>query len=119
MNRYSLLVALCALSCSDSEPTAIDPPAVPDEREEVVLDSLPHGASIEVDGVALGLLTPATLHLTPGTHIYTLRLIGYCDFNGTLVVARGHNPVTIVLLGRKNPHPPVGSFINRYSFFVL
>lgn len=55
---------------------------------EVMIDSLPTGASISIDGVARG-ATPALLHLVPGSHRVRLALIDRAPRDVEIEVERG------------------------------
>jgi hypothetical protein len=52
----------------------------------ISVTSTPPGANIWLDGVDKGTVTPATLHITPGTHTVKLTLPGYYNWTGTVTV---------------------------------
>jgi|GEM_PF-6504474 len=52
----------------------------------VNISSTPKGASIDVDGLPSGSMTPINLKLVPGNHRLTLRKAGYYDIDTTITV---------------------------------
>jgi serine/threonine protein kinase len=84
---------LMAMAMYD-EPTPApvpEPPAAPPEPPEptevpVVLNSIPDGAQIEVDGLKQEDRTPATLQLLPGSYQVTLRLAHHQTVRETIEV---------------------------------
>ena len=55
------------------------------QEGKVVVTSMPDGAEVSVDGAFVG-NTPATLTLTPGTHVIRVTLVGYKEWGKELTV---------------------------------
>ena len=55
------------------------------------VESLPSGATVELDGRATSQVTPTELDATPGSHRVILRLEGYRDFTAEVQVAPGRD----------------------------
>lgn len=52
--------------------------------------SYPSGAGLVLDGIDQNVKTPAVIeNLPPGTHAYTLKLQGYGDISGTVLIESG------------------------------
>ncbi len=74
-------------------------------RSGVLVNSIPEGATISVDGVSTGFVTPALLEEFPlGTHGLRLSLDGYNDYTVDLFYDGGVATVTAVLT---QPQPPI------------
>ncbi len=66
----------------------IPPPAATVAQASLVIESLPGGADIEIDGGFVG-NTPSTLSLVPGTHQIAIKKKGFADWTKTLSVTGG------------------------------
>lgn len=78
-----LLLGILVASCSDS---TTNPPAV-QETGSIFMNTSPAGASITVDGVATGKVTPDSVtNLSTGDHSVSLSLSGYRDTTVTVTV---------------------------------
>ncbi|HKU40926.1 MAG TPA: PEGA domain-containing protein [Polyangiales bacterium] len=73
----------------DGETRALPPVQLAAQKVEtgLAINSMPSGASIMIDGTALGKVTPAKLtDVTPGTHKLQLQLAGHNDFELQVLV---------------------------------
>ncbi|MEA2096981.1 MAG: PEGA domain-containing protein [Candidatus Cloacimonadota bacterium] len=61
----------------------------PDESATLIVNSIPEGATIIIDGEPARIVTPATIEVDPGTHQLRLELAGYQDYNISFSVQDG------------------------------
>ncbi len=61
----------------------------PDESATLIVESIPTGATIYLDGEPARIVTPATIEIDPGTHQLRLELTGYQDYNVSFSVQDG------------------------------
>ena len=76
-----VLSLLLFTSCFDS--------TEPDESATLIVNSVPEGATIILDGEQARLVTPATLEIDTGNHELRLELTGYQDYVETFNVGDG------------------------------
>jgi hypothetical protein len=80
-------------SCTDPAPQTISESctvSVVSNTGSIIFSSTPSGADIYIDNVIQIVNTPATITgVSTGSHSYTLRLSGYSDATGTVMVTAG------------------------------
>lgn len=69
------------------EPVA-GPASVPPAQASLIIDSIPSGADIEIDGAFVG-NTPSTLPVAPGSHQIAVKKKGFTDWTKTLNITGG------------------------------
>ena len=63
-------------------------PETPVQQASVLVDSIPPGADIEIDGAFVG-STPSTVSVVAGSHEITIKRKGFVDWKKTLNVTGG------------------------------
>ena len=67
----------------------VAPPAPPPAAQtSLVIDSIPAGADIEIDGAFVG-SAPSTVGVAPGSHQIAVKMKGFADWTKTLNVSGG------------------------------
>lgn len=61
----------------------------PDESATLIVESIPTGATIILDGEPTRIITPATIEIEPGSHQLKLELAGYQDYYVNFTVEDG------------------------------
>jgi hypothetical protein len=76
--RISWLAIIVAIVCLPADPAALRAQTVVDDGHEVVITSFPDGASVLIDGLDTGKVTPVELrNIAPGTHMITVSAAGW------------------------------------------
>jgi hypothetical protein len=76
--RISWLAIIVAIVCLPAVPAALNAQTVVDDGHEVVITSFPDGASVLIDGLDTGKVTPVELReIAPGTHMITVSAAGW------------------------------------------
>lgn len=90
----------------------IDPDDPPAGYGALKVSSFPEGASITVDGISSGKITPAVTFATVGTHSVTVASAdpGWNSDTRTVKVKAGFNDLTVTLLPKLTigPQGPIG-----------
>jgi len=66
-----------------------DDPTDPDPKATLIVESIPAGATIILDGSPVRAITPATIEIDPGFHTILLELAGFQDYYEEFSVADG------------------------------
>ena len=69
--------------------TGCDEATDPDESATLIVESIPTGATVILDGELVRAITPATLEIDPGFHTLTLELAGYENYYEEFTVEDG------------------------------
>ena len=83
------IILLCLFSLSLLLFTGCPETTEPDESATLIVESIPTGATIYLDGEPARIVTPATIEIDPGTHQLRLELTGYQDYNVSFSVQDG------------------------------